>query len=100
MDGVKTDALRPVMLLGASSRPDRIDPVEFRNPEPETWNTKHDTRRPKPETRNPHQALLRPGRLEHHILVPPPDETARLQVHHWVASFTEETNLLGQWLKC
>ncbi|KAJ1489855.1 P-loop containing nucleoside triphosphate hydrolase protein, partial [Baffinella frigidus] len=51
MDGVKTDALRPVMLLGASSSPDRIDP-----------------------------ALLRPGRLEHHILVPPPDETARLQV--------------------
>jgi SpoVK/Ycf46/Vps4 family AAA+-type ATPase len=39
---------RPVLLLAATSRPDAIDP-----------------------------ALLRPGRLEHHVAVPPPGPAAR-----------------------
>ncbi len=51
LDGVKTDAARPVLLLAASSRPEAIDP-----------------------------ALLRPGRLELHVHVPLPDRAARAAV--------------------
>jgi len=40
-----------VMLIGATNRPDMLDP-----------------------------ALCRPGRLDRHIFVPPPDETARLSI--------------------
>mmetsp|Transcript_27573 Transcript_27573/g.89801 ORF Transcript_27573/g.89801 Transcript_27573/m.89801 type:complete len:173 (+) Transcript_27573:320-838(+) len=50
MDGMKTSKDHPVILLGASSRPHVID-----------------------------SALLRPGRLEHHILVPPPNAQSRHQ---------------------
>ena len=48
LDGVKAAADAPVMVIAASARPDCID-----------------------------AALLRPGRLDHHVLVPPPPRAAR-----------------------
>ena len=51
LDGLKTDPARPVLFLAASSRPEAIDP-----------------------------ALLRPGRLEHHVSVPRPAPAARAAV--------------------
>ncbi|AOA62821.1 ATPase of the CDC48/PAS1/SEC18 (AAA) family [Komagataella phaffii CBS 7435] len=49
IDGV--EELKGVVILGATNRPDAIDP-----------------------------ALLRPGRLDRHIYVPPPDAAARYQI--------------------
>ncbi|SDY09176.1 transitional endoplasmic reticulum ATPase [Micromonospora pattaloongensis] len=49
LDGV--EALRDVVVIGATNRPDLIDP-----------------------------ALLRPGRLERLVYVPPPDATARVEI--------------------
>ena len=48
LDGVQAAADAPVMVIAASARPDCID-----------------------------AALLRPGRLDHHVLVPPPPRAAR-----------------------
>ena len=60
LDGVKAASDAPVMVIAASARPDCID-----------------------------AALLRPGRLDHHVLVPPPTRAARrlllarlMTVHH------------------
>lgn len=49
LDGL--EELKNVVIIGATNRPDMIDP-----------------------------ALLRPGRLEQHIFVPPPDEEGRKQI--------------------
>ena len=49
LDGL--EELKNVVVIGATNRPDMIDP-----------------------------ALLRPGRLEQHIFVPPPDEEGRKQI--------------------
>ena len=49
LDGL--EELKNVVVIGATNRPDMIDP-----------------------------ALLRPGRLEQHIFVPPPDENGRKQI--------------------
>ena len=48
IDGLKSDVLLPVMVLATTSRPETID-----------------------------SALLRPGRIEYHLLVPPPPLASR-----------------------
>ncbi|GAC1439929.1 MAG: AAA family ATPase [Mycobacteriales bacterium] len=55
LDGV--ESLRNVVVIGATNRPDLVDP-----------------------------ALLRPGRLERLVFVPPPDATARAQILRAAAS--------------
>ena len=57
LDGI--DELRDVVVVGATNRPDIIDP-----------------------------ALLRPGRLERLVYVPPPDAAARAEVLHAAAKST------------
>jgi transitional endoplasmic reticulum ATPase len=57
MDGI--DALKGVVVVGATNRPDMIDP-----------------------------ALLRPGRLERLLFVPPPDEAARGEIFRSAAART------------
>jgi transitional endoplasmic reticulum ATPase len=57
MDGI--DELRGVVVVGATNRPDMIDP-----------------------------ALLRPGRLERLLFVPPPDEKARAAIFATAAAHT------------
>jgi transitional endoplasmic reticulum ATPase len=57
MDGI--DVLKGVVVIGATNRPDMIDP-----------------------------ALLRPGRLERLLFVPPPDEAARAEIFRSVTANT------------
>ncbi len=57
MDGI--DELRGVVVIGATNRPDMVDP-----------------------------ALLRPGRLERLLFVPPPDEAARNEIFRSAAART------------
>jgi transitional endoplasmic reticulum ATPase len=57
LDGI--DVLKGVVVIGATNRPDMIDP-----------------------------ALMRPGRLERLLFVPPPDETARNEIFRSVTKNT------------
>ncbi len=57
MDGI--DVLKGVVVIGATNRPDMVDP-----------------------------ALLRPGRLERLLFVPPPDEAARAEIFHSSSAHT------------
>jgi transitional endoplasmic reticulum ATPase len=57
MDGI--DVLKGVVVVGATNRPDMVDP-----------------------------ALLRPGRLERLLFVPPPDEAARAEIFKSSAAHT------------
>jgi transitional endoplasmic reticulum ATPase len=57
MDGI--DVLKGVVVVGATNRPDMVDP-----------------------------ALLRPGRLERLLFVPPPDEAARAEIFKSAAAHT------------